>query len=175
MRLSCVVTSLAILGFCGCSDATGSVIGGDAISLSASSASSDAAIDGASGVVPPHRWQDLYQSYFGLGAPASCAAASLCHGAPGDEGAIVSGYVCGMTKDSCWQGMTQIPEAGATMYTPLVASSSTQDPMGTTLWSVLHKSPASGLNNMPLAGGYTFTQDDMTRIAAWIREGAQNN
>ena len=65
------------------------------------------------------------------------------------------------------------------------------DPTTTALWPALHT--ASGCthglcNNMPCSGSaaatgvcpigsgtYTFTAEDLARISAWIKEGAQDN
>jgi hypothetical protein len=64
------------------------------------------------------------------------------------------------------------------------------DPTRTTLWSAIQKPGAMGTgtrNNMPCAASqvaqacppnaaaYAFTTDDLARISAWIKEGAQDN
>jgi hypothetical protein len=73
--------------------------------------------------------------------------------------------------------------------TPLVPTGGVGDPTTTTLWPALQKAAGgctSGLcNNMPCGNlaqncqpgtaAYTFTSDDLARISAWIREGAQDN
>jgi hypothetical protein len=60
---------------------------------------------------------------------------------------------------------------------PMVCVVPTDDPTSTRLWGALRG--AGGLNNMPYAPqgapGVTFTQQDLDRISAWIREGAQDN
>ena len=86
-------------------------------------------------------------------------------------------------------------DAGATFcgcYKPaIVNTGGTPDPTTTYLWPSLQTACGcvSGLcNNMPCsesqavtgvchpaAGTYTFTADDLARISAWIKEGAQDN
>jgi hypothetical protein len=77
----------------------------------------------------------------------------------------------------------------ANVYLPIVPTGGTGDPTATYLWSALHVPTSTctkGLcNNMPCGnlgqacpkgtGAYTFTPDDLARISAWIKEGAQDN
>jgi hypothetical protein len=74
-------------------------------------------------------------------------------------------------------------------YSPLVPLGGTSDPTTTNLWATLHSASSSctspTCNNMPCGnlgqnclngtGAYTFTSDDLARISAWIKEGAQDN
>ncbi len=209
-------------------DATGSTSGGEALLG-----------DPCTSATLGHRWQDLYGCYFGPSGKASCTAQGFCHGASQQTGALSSGFVCGATRESCWQGITQgLPacDAGASASgdggfasegggtdaaptesgagtnadagalvdaggaadsgtgaeadaaspapacipppAPLVQSGSASDPTSTMLWHSLRGAPGVGLHNMPYsasAGGVTFTQADLDRISAWIREGAQDN
>jgi hypothetical protein len=157
----------------GCSDATGTVRGGEA--LTACGASTGDATFTA-----------LYADFFGPCGRASCSGQSSCHGAASQLGATVSGFVCGTSQSSCWQGMTMgIPADAGGLFPPIV-SPDAGDVTQTQLWMGLHKAGATtGLNNMPCGNAlqlcpkaqatYTFTADDLARIAAWFQQGAQNN
>lgn len=75
-----------------------------------------------------------------------------------------------------------VAEAGAPMCTPglppIVPSGGAGDPTTTLLWPALRGASGPGLHNMPYsanAGGVTFTPEDLDRISAWIRAGAQDN
>lgn len=72
---------------------------------------------------------------------------------------------------------------------PIVPTGGTSDPTTTYLWPALHV-PSSSCDralcdNMPCGnlgqncpkgtGSYPFTSDDLARISAWIKEGAQDN
>jgi hypothetical protein len=121
------------------------------------------------------RWQDLYATYFGPTGRANCSQArGACHTSESDLGFATSGFVCGATRDSCWQGMTQGLDAG---YPVLVPAGAT-DPATTPLWEALYKGAPSGgamNNNMPQTLNYTFSASDLARISAWIRNGALND
>jgi hypothetical protein len=133
--------------------------------------SADGGLDGGQAV----RWQDLYASYFGLAGQASCSQLpGSCHRAGSDLGVPTSGFVCGITSDACWQGMTQ----SANGQTPLVPEGGAPDATKTSLWAALYKgAPAGGAvrNNMPQNLSYTFSPSDLARIQAWIESGAPNN
>jgi hypothetical protein len=75
-------------------------------------------------------------------------------------------------------------------YLPLVPPGGTADPPGTSLWSALYGAASSACtgpfcDNMPCGNlgqncpkgtaAYAFTADDLARISAWIKEGAQDN
>jgi hypothetical protein len=150
-----------------------------------------------------HTWTDLYTCYFGPGGKTSCVGQGLCHGGPDQTGALFpNSWVCGTTRESCWRGMTQgqqacsdagqgaeggdggTVEAGAPMCMassqPIVqADGGGTDPTTTLLWHALRGASGVGLHNMPYSppatAGVTFTQQDLDRISAWIREGAQDN
>jgi hypothetical protein len=168
--------TLASVALFGCSDATGSVHGGDPLIVDPC----DASLANGGG----HRWQDLYTCYFGPTGKANCSSQGFCHGSASQLGAQFSSFVCGPSKDACWQGMVSLVPMGANMST---------DPMQTILWGSLRKPDGTGLMpcspvETPLAdggtnitcgssanGNYVFTTDDLARIGAWIREGAQDN
>jgi hypothetical protein len=77
------------------------------------------------------------------------------------------------------------------VYSAIVPTGGTADPTATYLWPALHTaSPMCPTNralcdNMPCAnlgqacpkgtGAYPFTPEDLARISAWIKEGAQDN
>ena len=174
--------ALAIATTAACTDATGTVQGGEL--LITDPCSTDA----------PSTWTSLYTCYFGPSGVASCTAQTSCHGASSQLGSQVSGFVCGGSKASCWQGMTQQVDGG--LFPPIVClsalgcSGGVSDPTKTTLWGDLHQSSASNgqLDNMPCGdpagtpipchadtATYTFTSDDLARISSWITQGGQDN
>jgi hypothetical protein len=182
-RLSAWLLATAALTGC---DASGSTQGGTPVVA-------DPCADADAG----DTWSYLYTCYFGPGGKASCTGQGFCHGGPEMTGALTSGYVCGTSRESCWRGMTlgiSSCEAGVTasdggadeagvpacMQTmaPIVPSGGASDPTTTALWPALRGASGPGLHNMPYSastGGVTFTPQDLDRISAWIRAGAQYN
>jgi hypothetical protein len=157
----------------GCSDATGELKGGQ--SLVVDPCPADAG----------NTWTDLYQCYFGPSGRASCAGMSDCHTSSSNTiGAGGFFFVCGPTKDTCWDGFTSFLVDGDAGPMRTVGA-------GNTLQYL--RAPGSKVPIMPcnvtgqgngvptcnllgLAGNaYTFTQDDLNRINAWIMNGAQDN
>jgi hypothetical protein len=159
-----------LLSTAGCDDATGNVLGGESLTSEA-------------GCEPT--FTSLYANYFGPSGQATCTAQASCHGTAAASGAMTSGFVCGQTKESCWQGMTMGIPADAGGVFPPIAPPNAGDPTQTQLYGGLHKSKASGLNNMPCGGNlvtcpssgstYTFTPDDLSCISTWLQQGAQDN
>lgn len=191
-RLDLALIGLAI---CSCSDATGSLQGGQAAidpsgpsssgsgaaqSGSSSSAgtvsgSSTGGGTGSSGATPTTAtWSSLYAAYFGNQATAGCGSIGLvCHQGPGDSGvkvAPVSGFVCGTTAESCYAGMMAATP-------PLIKVSDAADPTNSLLYKVLWTGGPNGMytDNMPQTLGYPFKPSDMALIAEWIKNGALNN
>jgi hypothetical protein len=153
----------------GCDGATGSVQGGTATLCAPSNGGST--------------WTDLYADYFGPCGRAGCSGQGECHENASSPGVLFSGFICGTTQESCWEGMTIgiAPDAGG-VYPAIVT--------GGELVSALHKSPpaAQNLNNMPCeaaaaavfacsptSSSYAFTPADLARISSWIQQGAQDN
>jgi hypothetical protein len=146
-------------------------------------ASGDAttAPDGASteadqcpGASPQGQWSDLYRCYFGATGIANCGQSDSCHQTSAGVGTESSGFVCGQTADSCWQGMTS---SSASDMSPIVPTDGGPSDVTTvTLWSALRKTSGQGLSDMPNAPTtVVFTATDMARIAAWIQRGAPND
>ncbi|MGH7269939.1 MAG: hypothetical protein ACREJ3_05865 [Polyangiaceae bacterium] len=165
---------LAAFGVAACSGATGEVQGGAFIFDAGVTA--PPSTGGSFADAGPVTWSELYTSFFGPSAPATCTANSSCHGALGDLGAQGSGYVCGATKDSCYAGMTASIVQG---FPPLIPDGGSNSPKTTVLYQALHVVGGSG-GIMPLNGpdggaGYEFTQADLTRIGAWLYQGAKDN
>jgi hypothetical protein len=166
---------LASLALMACSDATGGVPGGEPLAVDPCAAS----LASGSG----HRWQDLYTCYFGPSGKASCASQGVCHGAPDQAGAQLSGFVCGPSRDACWQGITPIasllPHSTDGTQTVLYGSLRKQDGTGLMPCTPISRSLPDGGTTTTCgtssAGNYVFTPDDLARIVAWIQEGAQDN
>ena len=112
-----------------------------------------------------HTFTDLYKDYFGhVGGPA-CSGDGACHGAPEQEGASVSGYVCPAgNRDACYQGLRS---------SGLVLAADRDIPENSRLYSVLRK--VNGAGFMPLRPQCAFDDVDIARITAWIRGGAPND
>jgi hypothetical protein len=188
-----VAAALVAASGSGCTDATGSVQGGQALTTCSGGGS-------ASG--SNTSFSSLYTDFFGPCGGASCSGQSACHGAADQTGAILSGFVCGTTKDACWQGMTQgIALSAGGSLCPIVclgtcaqvapddggpppSACPTNDPASQLLVTSLHKQQSTGINHMPCGdptactaakSTYTFTPDDVARITAWIQAGAQND
>lgn len=197
-------TDLALIAssvLCACGDATGSLQGGQQLTLatvSASGAASGASGSGnggsgsgsSGGVAATPTWTYLYDTYFGQTtsgdggtsyAVASCGLAISCHQLAGDPGATTmppkSGFVCGTTADECYQGLLNATP-------PLVSASDagtaepTMAPLYQALWNgTTPGNCAEGMckNNMPFTLVYQFSPSDLALIALWIQNGAQNN
>ena len=172
MRALHLLVLVAAFTTTACSSATGGVTGGDPITP-----------DPCTQTGEGHTFSDLYICYFGPQGRANCSSQSFCHGSPSAFGAIGSAFVCGTTKEACWQGMTQA-------MAPIVPSGSSQNPSATALVESLRQGPnqpsAMPCNPVQVSatlytclatsgGNYTFTADDIARIDAWIAEGAEDN
>jgi|SRR5580700_5809662 hypothetical protein len=181
--LTCVLAFLATAGvaLAACAVATGEIQGGEVL-FGVDSGKGSGDMDTGNVELPDVgtvTWTDLYDSYFGPSAPASCTAvANGCHLSLGDLGAQGSGYVCGATKDSCWSGITSsaIPNS----FLPPVPMGGSTSPTSTILFKSLHPLNVSTAGQMPLSAadggaGYEFTTLDFARIAAWIDQGAAND
>jgi hypothetical protein len=184
-NLVLAVAACAMPMWWGC-DATGELKGGE--SLTADPCPHDAG----------STWTDLYGCYFGPGGVASCSALGYCHGGARDPGGGGESFVCGPTKDTCWQGITNTFQTcgfdGGPFWDSGAASAAW---VVTWLRQVPSAYPPGTLNLLmpcnatfpttapgavpapqclPSAGReYTFTPADMARINAWIDAGALNN
>jgi hypothetical protein len=116
-----------------------------------------------SGAHGGHRWQDLYNCYFGPTGNVSCGSVTGCHHLSGDPSAIASHFVCNPTSDACWQSLT----------TSSALSSAPSDPTMALFYIVLCKSNGSGV--MPQGCPLRLLTGDLARITAWMQEGAPNN
>lgn len=172
--------ALVLLALAGCDSASGTVSGGEALVSEP---------DSGGGTT----FTALYADFFGPSGKTSCTAQSTCHGDANQNGAQISGFVCGTSKEACWQSMTQASDTD--LFPPIVTPGVT-DPKATVLYKCLHQPASSSDNsicsksqtaidcNMPCgdpptctvgAAVYTFTADDLARITTWIQQGAQDN
>lgn len=173
------VVFAAVIGESACSDANQKIIGGDP--------QFDAGIDPqivdaqAEAVCIPsdaadQTWTSLYQSFFGPSGIGQCGdstrtgtATTSCHHDGTGQGALASGFICGDTQDSCYQGITS-PQAQF-IGTPVVAAC---NPSGSYVTHVLRQE--AGTFGMPFyPETVVFSQTDMDRIRGWISAGAPNN
>jgi hypothetical protein len=161
----------ALVFAAGCTDATGSVQGGDPITTQGETSEGGTT------------WTSLYTDYFSPSGKASCTGPD-CHALASDFGSGYSTFVCGVSKDSCWQGLVlgQMTDAGAL---PPILPADAGDITQTTFWYSLHKEAGSPVfNNMPCGAPtscpanmslYTFNAADLQRIQQWYEQGALNN
>ncbi len=178
LRRLALPLALLVVASTGCDDATGTVSGGQALICAPSGG-------GAT-------YTDLYADFFGPCGQGSCSGQSGCHDNATETGALTSGFVCGGTQKSCWEGMTMGIPADAGGVFPPIAPPDAGDPTQTPLYGGLHKAKASGLNNMPRKSDRSrlcldaalakatvrpSLPGDLARISAdlWIQQGAQNN
>ena len=171
--LTVSLVALTLTG--GCAEATGSVQGGQPLH-----ATDDGGGEGGSDTT----WTALYADYFGPNGTAGCSAMDTCHQTASQTGAMTSGFVCGSTKDACFDGLTKGIPADEGGFFPPIAPPDAGNPAQTQLIAALHKASASGLNNMPCgnppdcpaaSATYMFTADDIARITTWMQQGAQDN
>jgi hypothetical protein len=159
-----------------CSDATGTVLGGDPVGGTAMPTATATSGEGGAGATlltnpdclpggahATSSWADLYQCYFGPSGTDSCAGSpGNCHGDTGSAGGIV--WVCGSSAATCYAGM---------MGTSFLSPQATKDLTMNGLYSVLCGSP-NGSGSMPLGcpPNQTLLSNDFTRLASWIATGA---
>lgn len=181
MRSLLLLSTATALAVAACTGATGGVQGGEPLAVDPCQVSLQQSGAG-------HRWQDLYACYFGPTGKASCASQGVCHGAPDQAGAAYSSFVCGPSKDACWQGMISslVPPQGATDGTKTILYFSLRKQNGTAS-AAMGNMPCSPVTMPADDGGtkvtcslsaganYAFTADDLARIVAWVQEGAQDN
>jgi hypothetical protein len=113
-------------------------------------------------------WTSLYADFFGAAAPGPACSGDVgkCHGGVSDPGSAASAFICGATKDACYNGLTS-KAAGLV---------DTGNPLGSVLLSVLRHSENGILwGNEPRGPqAYSFSAASMKRIADWIAAGAKN-
>jgi hypothetical protein len=171
MRLALVAAGIALLLVSSCGDAPGNVQGGDPL------------------FAPPYdctnastcgTWAHMYACYFGPSAPSNgCSGPGVCHATAAGSGVPFSGFVCGGTSASCWQGMMNASP-------PLVsAASKSAKGLHAALYQPSVGPPGTKGNNMPTTGlnapPYTsstwmgFTKADIACIDVWAAAGVPNN
>ena len=121
-------------------------------------------------------WTALYKDLFGPAGIGQCGdttrtgvnGTTSCHHAAGDNGAVASGFICGDTQQSCYDGITS-PQANFIGQQVVVACS----PCGSYLTQVLRHDGGGIMPYFP--ENVVFSDGDMARVSAWIAAGAQNN
>ncbi len=164
LRAAVLPLALVASAFAGACFADGEVKGGDAsadVSKAEASASDAAAFDAtctSDGGAPT--FTTLYADYFGPTGKGQCGKASGCH-----LDAVGGGefWICGTTKESCWQGLQKVT-------VPCDAPSGRVP-------EILRKASEPGaIGKMP-ADPVTVTYDanDVAKITSWINAGAKND
>lgn len=121
-------------------------------------------------------WAALYADMFGPASIGQCGDATRtgtngtisCHHDPTGSGAQASGFVCGDTQQSCFDGITS-PNANFLGNQVVVPCS----PETSYLMQVLRHDGGGIMPFYPETA--VFSDADMARIRAWIAAGAQNN
>jgi hypothetical protein len=121
-------------------------------------------------------WTALYKDLFGPAGIGQCGDATRtgqngttsCHQSAGDNGAVASGFICGTTQQSCYDGITS-PNANFVGQQVVLACS----PCASYLTQVLRHDGGGIMPYFP--ENVVFSDDDMARVSAWIAAGAQNN
>lgn len=105
-------------------------------------------------------WTQLYTDYFGPGGKGQCGKASGCHLDSTGGGQF---WICGSTKQSCYQGMQNnvIP----------------CDATGSKMPAILRKvSEPFAPGKMPAdPTSVTYDDNDVAKISSWINAGAKND
>jgi hypothetical protein len=160
---------LVCVGAAACSDAAGTVTGGEG------------RFDAQVPQLPPMpstcgegtTWSSLYKDYFGPTGKGSCSGATgdenNCHLAPTAAGALASnGYTCGATKDTCFTSFKDVllpPMFGKAHYFEAVLRQETPQ-----------MCPPACLSPMPLRPpSAVFVACDLDRIRKWADNGAKND
>jgi hypothetical protein len=169
----------------GCSEATGSVQGGDLEVV-------DTETKAACAPDASNTWPNLYACYFGPNANATCAGQNTCHGSISDLGGQF-GFVCGDTAESCYDGVTTFPwklrtdDAGAMVIVksdagPVGSAGKLEGALGVEVFlrapgAASGFMPCNNVNDLCESQGraYGFTKADIARINAWIDAGAPPN
>ena len=126
-------------------------------------------------------WTALYKDLFGPAGIGQCGDATRtgqngttsCHHDASGNGAQASGFICGDTQQSCYDGITS-PQANFIGTQVVVACS----PCGSYLTQVLRHGDGDGgiTGIMPFyPENVIFSDDDMNRVTAWIAAGAKND
>ncbi len=169
-----VVAALVIA----CSDAPQAPTGG-ALRFDAHFDTPAEPADGAclEGSPPNATWTALYADFFGPTGVGACGSASRsngngatssCHHDSGGSGAVSSGFICGDTQESCYQGITS-PQAsffGQPVVTPC-------NPNSSGLVVVLRHGVGGEMPFYPTS--VVFSDGDIARIRTWITAGALDN
>jgi hypothetical protein len=182
MRWFTIIVAISLAAFSGCSDATGSLVGGDPVALTMAPPPpmSDAGDDGApvpttlltsadclpGGTHAGNTWTDLYTCYFGPTGTDSCAGqGTLCHATDASNGGSL--WTCGTDPATCYSGMMAYP-----LLDPQAGKSA---PTMNGLYTVLCKAHGGGAMPLGCPQGTGLYSGDFDRIAAWIQSGAPNN
>jgi hypothetical protein len=179
-RFIAAIPALAVLASCGDeasppwgSEATGSIHGGQPLMTAAVDCTKTDACS---------TWSYLYACYFGPTASThggGCSAQSACHGTSTSTGTTASGFICGNSKDACWQGMTK----SANQFLPTLVKHGATNQY---LYMVLYQDGTMfqpSADNMPTSSATLgappvmpgFKPAEMACIKSWVAAGAQND
>ncbi len=157
---------VAALVAAACSDATGTVSGGQS-RLPLSGACTPGFTTGLGGTT----WTDLYRDILGPSGKASCAGTpGNCHGDMSSAGYSLSNYVCPLgDSKACYSSLTSSSSNGLLIPgKPFEA---------TGLYLALRKEVDGGFSGtMPKQpSNVCFTPDDLQRIGMWYAAGSPDN
>jgi hypothetical protein len=169
-----LAASASVAVLVGCTDATGSLRGGEPVELDPCQ------------VNPGPTWTYLYGCYFGPTGKAACSGAGTCHSSQQDLGGSTGfpGFVCGESQSTCYEGFTSFDSQ---ITVPPGPPEPPKESASLVLSQLRHLDNGALLGTMPCSGapmsaadclegnGYVFTSDDLALIQAWINAGVPNN
>lgn len=171
------VICAAAIGESACSDANQIPTGGQPLfDAHVGQVDTDGAITCLDAGAPDLTWASLYQDFFGPTGIAQCGdstrtgvnGTTSCHHDGTGNGALASGFICGDTQESCYEGITA--PAANFVGVPVVAPCA---PDNSYLTQVLRR---DGGGIMPFyPESVVFSDADMARIRGWISNGAPND
>jgi hypothetical protein len=182
-----------------CTDAGGSVSGGDLV-FEGGAPVVTSTVDAGPGAGTGTTFTDLYRDFFGPSGAAKCAGNGACHGAADQPGAMASGgYICPDVMPTADAGASADggKEGGAgnganpakaqcrdTMMKviivdpPFSGTSTCGKPFAKAyMHNVIRKATHApdDENNMPKSPVYTFSDESVARIDAWVQAGCPDN
>jgi hypothetical protein len=183
MRGIAPAVAVALLGAAACTSASGDVKGGqprpgyDAAAPAPLEVSitEDLYVDAA-----PTTWKGIYRDFFGRRAKSSCAGSGICHDAADRPGSKSSNFVCA-DLDGCYQSLRMAKNPDPRVSTrALVEDADVAAPAGAYLFKVIRYRTKDGQvaenRGMPqVPRDFAFKPDEIDRMQAWIRSGANND
>jgi hypothetical protein len=126
----------------------------------------------------------MYGCYFGpAAANGGCAGSEVCHATAAGTGATTSGFVCGTSQASCYEGITSssvstlMELVNPTAKRSLLLTAKDLYLAGTSAGVNNNNMPTTGLNQAPYTSPSWpgFQTADIQCITDWVNAGAPND